>query len=128
MNIPIPITILSDARIAPANPILITAPLNAVIKKIHIEPNTEVQANTPLFSFDKTDLSSAAKISEKRVAVLLADRIRAEQKGFNDQNARAELSLVSARLAQTYAELDQAAGTIVTHRRALTKIRYYIVR
>jgi len=108
LSFPVPITVLGDARISPAKPVLITAPLNAVIKKIHIEPNTLVLKDTPLFSFVDTELRSTAKISEKRVSVLLANRARAEQKGFNDAAARAELGLIKARLAQTYAELDRA--------------------
>ena len=100
LSIPFPMTVLSEARIAPAYPVLITAPLNAVIKKIHIEPNTLVKKDTPLFAFDKTELKSSAKGSDKRVRVLLADRARAEQKGFSDAQSRAELSLIAARLAQ----------------------------
>jgi len=108
LAVPVPMTVLGDARIVPAKPVLITAPLNAVIKTIHVAPNTDVKKGTPLFTFDKTELKSSVRISGKRVTVLKADRARAEQKGFNDPQSRAELSLISARLAQTYAELDRA--------------------
>jgi len=108
LAIPVPMTVLGDARIVPAKPVLITAPLNAVIKTIHVAPNTDVKKGAPLFTFDKTELQSLVRISGKRVTVLKADRARAEQKGFNDPQSRAELSLISARLAQTYAELDRA--------------------
>lgn len=108
LNIPIPLSVLAEARIAPKDPVLITSPLNAVINKIMVRPNTIVARGDTLFDFDKRELKSAATISEKRVSVLRANRLRAEQKGFEDAKARAELGLIEARLAQTYAELDRA--------------------
>ncbi len=108
LNIPIPLSVLAEARIAPRDPILVTSPLNAVINRVMVRPNTTVDKGDTLFDFDHRELKSAATISEKRVSVLMANRFRAEQKGFEDAKARAELGLIEARLAQTYAELDRA--------------------
>jgi multidrug resistance efflux pump len=65
-----------------------------------------------LVRFDPTEFRAAQDLALKRVAVLAADQLRTEQKGFLDDRARAEIGIARARLAEGEAELAFATDRL----------------
>jgi hypothetical protein len=103
--IPVPLTVLAEAKVAPVDPTIIAAPIDGVIKGIPVEPNEAVPAGRPLVEFDSTELSAAHDVAAKHVAVLTADWLRLEEKSFKDEKAREDVSGARSRLAEGEAEL-----------------------
>lgn len=107
--VPVPLTVLAEARVAPIDPVIVSAPFDGVIREVMVEPNDQVPQGRPLVRLDTTELAAEHDTAGKRVAVLTADWQRLEQKSFGDEKARAEVSLARAKLAEGEANLAYAA-------------------
>ena len=106
--LPVPVTVLAEAKVAPIDPTIVAAPIDGVIKTILVEPNEPVVAGRSLVEFDPTDLNAQRDVAAKHVAVLSADWQRLEQKSFGDDKARADVSVARSRLAEGQADLAYA--------------------
>lgn len=106
--LPIRISVLAEAKIVPREPKIIAAPIDGVIRQVPVRPDQPVARGQLLFMFDDGELAAARVIAEKRVQVLSAEQARAEQSGFRDSKARAEIALLHAKLAEGEAELAYA--------------------
>jgi len=110
--LPVPMTVLADAKVAPIDPTIVAAPIDGVIRTILVEPNDAVPAGRSLVEFDPTELNAQRDVASKHVAVLTADWQRLEQKAFGDEKARADVSIARSRLAEGEADLAYAEGRL----------------
>ena len=110
--IPVPLTVLADAKVAPSNPTIVAAPIDGVVKDILVQPNETVQAGRVLVRLDTTELSAQRDGAAKHVSVLTADWQRLEQKAFTDDRARAEVSVARSKLAEGESDLAYAASRL----------------
>jgi multidrug resistance efflux pump len=110
--IPVPMTTLAPVEIVAAEPQRVTAPLDGVIKDIHVEPNRPVKAGETILTFDQTTLRNKLQLSEQEVSLAGARLDRARQGAFIDEKARHELSLARAELDLKAAERDYAADLL----------------
>jgi len=110
--VPVPLTVLAEAKVAPINPTIVAAPLDGVIKSILVEPNDLVEAGRSLVEFDPTELNAQREVAAKHVAVLTADWQRLEQKAFADDRARADVSVARSRLAEGESDLAYAVDRL----------------
>ena len=110
--VPVPVTILAEAKVAPIDPTIIASPLDGVIKSILVEPNDEVPAGRSLIQFDQTELRAQRDVATKLVAVLTADWQRLEQKSFSDDKARADVSAARSRLSEGESDLAFAVDRL----------------
>ena len=110
--LPVPLTVLAEAKVAPIDPTIVAAPLDGVIKTILVEPNDVVTAGRSLVAFDPTELNAQREVAAKHVAVLTADWERLEQKAFADEKARADVSVARSRLAEGEADLAYAVDRL----------------
>lgn len=108
LAIPVPMIALSDARIVPAEPHIVAAPVDGIIERILVKPNEIVRPGQPLLRYDRTELASAEEIAARRLAILMADRRRAEAQGLSNPKARAEIGALAARQAEGEVELANA--------------------
>ena len=110
--IPVPLTVLAEAKVAPIDPTIVAAPLDGVIKTILVEPNDVVPAGRSLIEFDPTELTAQRDVAQKHVAVLTADWQRLEQKAFGDDKARADVSVARSRLSEGESDLAYAVDKL----------------
>ena len=96
---------LAPAEVIALDAATVAAPLDGVIKTIHVRPNQAVKAGQPLFSLDETTLSSRLEVAQKSVAVADAELMAATQKAFDSLQSKGELSLLSGRVREKQAEL-----------------------
>lgn len=108
MFIPIELSVLAPARSAPANPAIISAPLDGVIRNILVPPNQAVKQGEIIALMETNELQAAFEVANRRAAVLAADLRRATQKAFFDDDAKAQISLLLAQLREREAERDLA--------------------
>jgi hypothetical protein len=107
--LPVHQTVLAPAEVIAYQPDIISAPLEGVIKTFHVEPNSTVAAGDLLFSMDDTTLRNRHEIARKAEAVAQANYMRAAQKAFTDEESKAELALLNARVEEKSAEVSYTA-------------------
>ncbi len=113
LALPMHVVALVEAKVIPAEPKIVAAPIDGVIQRVLVAPNEAVEPGRPLVRYDTTELSAAEDVAARRVDVLFADRRRAEAQGVRDPKARAEIGALMARLAEGEIEFAHAQ-----HRRA----------
>ena len=100
MFFPVTQTVLAPAEVIARDPIIVTAVMQGVIEKIHIKPNQPVASDQILFSMDKTDLLNSNQMEKKELHVTKSKYAKAVQKGFKEREARAEINILQAQVAE----------------------------
>lgn len=103
--IPVRQTVLAPAEVVSLDSRVVAAPLDGVIKDVHVRPNQAVKAGEILFSLDDTTLRNRYEVARESVAVADAELIAATQKAFHDPASQAELALLTGRSHERRAEL-----------------------
>ncbi len=110
--VPVPLTVLADAKVTPIEPSIVAAPIDGVIQDILVQPNEQVEPGRVLVRLDTTELFAQRDGAAKHVSVLTADWQRLEQKAFTDDRARAEVSVARSRLAEGESDLAYATSRL----------------
>jgi len=108
LAIPVPMATLSPMEVIPADPFIVAAPIEGVIKQIEIEPNARVAEGDLLVTFENTALKNQLELAEREVLVASARLKRATQLAFSDRRGRHDLGIARAQLALKTAERDYA--------------------
>jgi HlyD family secretion protein len=103
--LPIRLSVLAPMEIIPKDPVVIAAPMDGIVKQFMVTPNQPVTKEQPLFALDDIRLRNEYDISLKTLAVSRAEELRARQKAFGDENSRAELLVIKARIRQQEASV-----------------------
>jgi len=109
MLLPVRQSVLAPAEVVARGPVLVSAPVEGVVKQFHIEPNAQVKAGDLLFSLDDTVLRNRHEIAKKVLDVARADYLRASQKAFSDEQSKANMALLRAEMEQKSAEVTYTA-------------------
>lgn len=112
---PVRISALAPAEIIALQAVAIASPMDGVIKEFATPPNTPVKAGTVLFRLDDTTLRNRREVAQKTLEVSRADALAAQQKAFDNQQSKAELSVLSGRVKEKEAELaylDEALARV----------------
>lgn len=96
---------LAPAEVTSLDLEMISAPLDGVIKAIHVRPNQEVKAGQLLFSLDDTTLSHRLEVASRAVAVADAEYLAASQTAYRSEDSRSRLTLLQSRAEERRAEL-----------------------
>ncbi len=112
MFVPVPMTALAPSEIVAKAPGIVTAPIDGVVDRVLIAPNTKVNSGDVLVSFVDTDLRNKFELAERQVLVAGARLKRANQLAFEDIRGRHELSIARAELALRTAERDYAKALL----------------
>lgn len=103
--LPVRQSALAPAEIVSLDARVVAAPIDGVIKTVHVRPNQPVQAGDALFSLDDTTLRNRLEIAYKSVAVADAELTAATQRAFHDSSSQSELALLTGRAQERRAEL-----------------------
>lgn len=112
LALPVRQSALAPAEIVAVEPLAVSAPLDGVIARFHIEPNQPVAAGQPLFSFDDTNLRSQAEVAERTLGIAQAELRQATQGALYDRRSAAQLALLEAQMQVRAAELDYARALL----------------
>jgi hypothetical protein len=101
-------SVVVPASVSPRNPVVVAAPIEGVIREIHVMPNADVETGMPLFSFDNTDIDSRVDVARKALDVAQADLMKNTQLAYTCDECRARLPVLRAQAEQKDAELRYA--------------------
>ena len=104
MLVPVRQSALAPAEIIPYEPVIVTAPMDGVIREVHVEPNSSIRAGDLLFSLDDTTTRNRHAVALKSAEVAQADYARAARKAFQDEDSKAELAMLRAEVELRQAE------------------------
>lgn len=104
--LPISQTVLAPAEVISLKARVVAAPLDGVVKTIHVRPNQAVKAGDLLFSLDDTTLRNRYEVARESVAVADAERVAAAQRVFQDATSQNEIALLTGRAHERRAELE----------------------
>lgn len=105
MFIPVRLSALSPAEVTALAPAPIAAPTEGVLAKFHLPPNTLVKAGDVVASMDDTVLRNRHAVALKSLEIARAELARAGSKAFGDDQSRAELLTLKARVDEKQAEV-----------------------
>lgn len=116
--LPVRLTVLAPGELVPAHPVVVRAPVDGVIERIHVAPNQVVQADTVLFEFDRASLASRLAVSEQALATASAEYRQFAQEALSDDKMKAKLVASLGAMEERKAE---AAFLREMHERAVVK-------
>jgi len=104
--VPVNISALAPAEITPMRPVLVTSPLDGVVREVLVKPNQLVKAGEAVAMLDDTAIRNRLAVSEKAYDIARADLQRATYKSFADESSRMELQVLDARVKEKAAEVS----------------------
>ena len=103
--LPVRLSALAPAEVTPLQPASVTAPVEGVLAKFHVAPNSIVKAGDLVASMDDTVLRNRNAVALKSLEIARAEFARAGGKAFGDDLSRAELLTLKARVDEKQAEV-----------------------
>lgn len=103
--VPIRQSALAPAEIVALDATTVSAPLDGVVKTLHVRPNQPVQAGELLLSLDDTTLRNRLEVATQSLAVAEAEWMAASQKAFDNLQSKGEITLLQGRVQEKRAEL-----------------------
>lgn len=112
MFAPVRQSVLAPSEIVPFDPVVVSAPVDGVVAKFHVDPNTKVEAGTTLLTFDDTETRSKLALAESGLQVAIADYRRATNKSFHDQRSKSERETFKLRVEEKQLERNYAYANL----------------
>ncbi len=103
---PVRLTVLAPGELVPAKPLVIRAPLEGVIDVFHVQPNQQVQAEQPLFSFDEIVIQSRLDVAIQALATAKTDYRQTSQMALMESKSKVQLGLLVGKIEERQAEID----------------------
>lgn len=103
--LPVRLSALAPAEVTPVNPASIAAPIDGVLARFNVAPNTLVKAGAVVASIDDTVVRNRYAMSVKGLDVARAEFARAGSKSFADDQSRSELLTLKARIDERGADV-----------------------
>lgn len=105
MAVPVRLAAIAQAEVTPLEPAPIAAPMEGVLAKFHVQPNTLVKAGTVVASIDDTVTRNRYAMALKALEIARAEYARAGSKSFADEQSRSELLTLRSRIDEKMAEV-----------------------
>ena len=80
------------------------APLDGVIDVFHVQPNQQVQAQQPLFSFDEMVIQARLEVAQQTLATAETDYRQTSQMALSDARSKSQLGLLAGKVEERRAE------------------------
>lgn len=115
-SVPVPLTVLAPAELVPQHPEIVRAPLDAVIDRVHVQPNQAVRKGEVLLSFDERVLRGKISVATQALASAEAEYHQASQRAVADTQVKAQLATLAGRIEERRAELALAESQLARTR------------
>lgn len=109
---PVRLSVLAPGEVVPANPVVIRAPIEGVISKFWVQPNTTVEKGQLLFEFDKDLLQSRTLVARQTLETALAQFQQTSQLALTDPKYKLDLAAQSGAVEEKRAEYDYLRGQL----------------
>jgi biotin carboxyl carrier protein len=118
LAMPVRLSALAPVEVVPARPAVLAAPIQGVIDKVLVAPNTPVKAGDPVITFEDTRLRNEQALAEQRLAVARARSLRSSQAAFGSADASHDVAITKAELDLAQAEYQYATDVLARTRLA----------
>lgn len=105
MFLPVPQSSLAPSEVVAYQPDVVAAPLEGVIKEIHVEPNDPLTPGQILFEYDDALFRNAYDVAVREVELARVELEKVTQDAFTDASSKAEKAVMTARLAKKQDDL-----------------------
>jgi biotin carboxyl carrier protein len=105
MVMPVSQTVLAPAEVVPMSPFVVRAPVDDVIRKVHVKPNQVVAKGDLLVTIDDSALSARLDVAMQELQIAQAEYRRAEQASVGEREAAAQLPMLRASVERRDAEV-----------------------
>lgn len=103
---PVRLTVLAPGELVPSKPLVIRSPLDGVIDVFHVQPNQQVQAGQPIFSFDEMVIQAKLDVATQSLATAETDYRQTSQLALTDTKAKTQLGLLIGKVEERRAEIE----------------------
>ncbi|MEO0328863.1 MAG: HlyD family efflux transporter periplasmic adaptor subunit [Pseudomonadota bacterium] len=101
----VPLTTLAPAQITARNAAVVSAPMDGIIERILVEPNSTVEKDQPIIRYDDVALRNDVELASKNVNVMAAKERQLTHSAFVDIEAQHQLAIAKVELELSQAEL-----------------------
>ena len=108
----LPLRIVVPCEVIPHKPLVVAAPLDGVIEKLVVEPGDTVKTGDLLFMYDPHGIKEECEVSQKQVTIIRKKLKQAHMEAFDDDEARATVSILEQRLEQERVRLEYARARV----------------
>jgi HlyD family secretion protein len=106
--IPVPMSALAPAEVVPAQPMLVTAPIDGVVADVLVPPGGWVEKDTPIVKFVDVKLRNDVEVALRTKGVAEARHFKVVQSAIATQKDMQDLATAKAELDVAHAELAYA--------------------
>ncbi|MEX8195132.1 efflux RND transporter periplasmic adaptor subunit [Comamonas guangdongensis] len=107
--LPVHLTVLAPGELVAAQPVVLRAPLDGVIDKVHVQPNQMVRKGQPLFGLDEAQIGSRLEVAQQALLTAEAEYRQSAQLALGDARSKSQLAALVGRIGEKRAELEYLA-------------------
>lgn len=89
--IDVPVSTLGNAQVVAKNPTIITAPMNGIVKNVHVKSNDKIKKGEILVSFDDIEIKGKQRVAAQTINVSASEMIKQERASFFDPSIKNHL-------------------------------------
>jgi len=105
MLLPVRMSALAKVAIEPYEARMVSAPIDGIISQIEVSPNSYVEKDDLLFTFDDTSARNSYEVAAQALKLARAKRDRARQGAFRDDASKRELAVLESEVRLRETEL-----------------------
>lgn len=102
---PVSQAVIAPAEIISLQSLVVSSPVDGVLKEVLVRPNQAVTANQALFALDDSSLRNRREVLSKSLGSAQAELLATTQKAFDSSQSRGDLAPLKGRVDERRAEL-----------------------
>lgn len=110
--LPVQQSVLAPATVVADDPLVITAPLEGVIKNIEVSANAWIGVGEILFQMEQTKIRNLRDVAEMALQVAQEKYSKAQKLSFADPETKATLSVLRSQIKQQLSEVAYAEALL----------------
>lgn len=103
---PVRTTVLAPGEVVPAQPVVVRAPIEGVIERFDVQPNTQVKKDQPLFGFDPVLIETRVNVARQSLETALAQYRQTSQMALVDPKYKIDLASQAGSIEEKRAEFE----------------------
>ena len=103
---PVRMTVLASGEVVPTQPVVVRAPIEGVIARFDVQPNSTVQKGQSLFGFDPVLIETRVNVARQSLETALAQYRQTSQMALTDPKYKIELASQAGSIEEKRAEFE----------------------
>jgi len=108
--LPVRMSVLAQGELVPAHPAVVRAPVEGVIAAFQVQPNAQVNAGDPLFTYDEALMANRLAVARQSMATAEAEYRQTYQQALQDTRFKSQLAILAGKIEERRAEVTYLAG------------------